>query len=110
VEEGIRAICRYARCEVIELNVQRDHVHLVMIVPRKQSISNLMGRVNGQTSIELFKQFRELRKKPYRDNHFWAQGYCVDTLVWMPRLSGSICGFRRSERDRKSSYDEMDEQ
>jgi len=40
---------------------------------------DLMWRVKGQTSTKLLKQFRELRKKPYWGNHFWVNGYCVDT-------------------------------
>ena len=64
----------------MELNVQCDHVHLVIMIPPKVSISSLMGRVKGQTSMKLFQQFRELRKKPYWGNHFWAKGYCVDTV------------------------------
>src|SRR5512137_1237678 len=64
-EAGIQAICGYAGCEVVELNVQKDHVHLVVMVPPKVSISGLMGRLKGQTSIKMFHQFRELRKKPY---------------------------------------------
>ena len=50
------------------------------MVPPKVAISDLMGRVKGQTSIKLFKQFRHLRNKPYWGNHFWSKGYCVDTL------------------------------
>ena len=79
-ETGIHAISGYAGCEVIELNVQRDHVHLVTMVPPKVAISDLMGRVKGQTAIKLFKQFRHLRQKPYWGNHLWAKGYCVDTV------------------------------
>ena len=50
------------------------------MIPPKVAISDLMGRVKGQTSIKLFKQFHQLRKKPYWGNHFWAPGYCVDTV------------------------------
>lgn len=39
-----------------------------------------MGRVKGQTSIKLLRQFHQLRKKPYWGNHFCARGYCVDTV------------------------------
>ncbi len=77
---GIQAICGYVGCEVVELNVQRDHVHLILMIPPKVAISDLMGRVKGQTSIKLFKQFHQLRKKRYWGNHFWAKGYCVDTV------------------------------
>ena len=80
VEVGVRAISGYAGCEVVELNVQPDHVHLVVMIPPKLSISDLMGRLKGQTSMKLFQQFRNLRKKPYWGNHFWAKGYCVDTV------------------------------
>jgi len=80
VQGGIQAICGYAGCEVLELNVQRDHVHLVVMIPPKVAVSELMGRVKGQTSIKLFNKFRELKKKPYWGNHFWSKGYCVDTV------------------------------
>ena len=77
---GIQAICGYAGCEVIELNVQRDHVHLIVMIPPKLAISELIGRVKGQTAIKFFKQFHQFPKKPYWGNHFWAKGYCVDTV------------------------------
>jgi putative transposase len=80
VEAGIQAICGYAGCEVVELNVQRDHVHLLVMIPPKVSVSALLGRLKGQTAMKMFNQFRHLRKKPYWGNHFWAKGYCVDTV------------------------------
>jgi putative transposase len=79
-EVGIQAICGFAGCEVVELNVQRDHVHLVVMIPPKVSVSNLVGRLKGQTSIKLLHQFRQMREKPYWGNHFWSKGYCVDTV------------------------------
>ena len=79
-ETAIHAICGYAGCEVVELNVQADHVHLLVMIPPKVAISQLMGRVKGQTSMKLFNRFRYLKKKPYWGNHFWAKGYCVDTV------------------------------
>lgn len=63
-ETGIHAICGYAGCEVVELNVQPDHVHLVVMISPKVSISELLGRLKGQTSMKLFNQFRFLKKKP----------------------------------------------
>ncbi len=80
MEEGaINAIHGFAGCEVVELNLQPDHVHLAVMIPPKVSILNLLGRLKGQTSMRLFHQFRNF-KKPYLGNHFWAQGYCVDTV------------------------------
>jgi putative transposase len=77
---GIQAICGHAGCEVVELNIQRDHVHLMVIIPPKIAVSNLLGRLKGQTSMKVFNQFRKLREKPYWGNHFWSKGYCVDTV------------------------------
>ena len=64
----------------MELNVQPDHVHLLVRVPPKVSISRLMGVVKGRTALRLFTRFPYLRKRPYWGNHFWAKGYCVDTV------------------------------
>ena len=60
--------------------MQRDHVHLVVTVQPKQSISKSMGRIKGQTSIKLFNYFLELWKKPYWGKHCLAKGYYVDTV------------------------------
>ncbi len=69
-EGSINAICGFAGCEVVELNLQPDHVHLVVMIPPKVSVSNLLGRLKGQTSMRLFHQFWNLKKKPYWGNHF----------------------------------------
>jgi putative transposase len=76
----IQVFCGYKECYVVELNVQLDHVHLICMVPPKVSISELMGSLKGRTAIRVFKQFPYLKKKPYWGNHFWAPGYCVDTV------------------------------
>ncbi|MCF6249698.1 MAG: IS200/IS605 family transposase [Methylococcaceae bacterium] len=67
-------------CEVVELNIQADHVHLLIKVPPKVSISSLMGVMKGKSAIRLFSKFPELKQRPYWGNHFWASGYCVDTV------------------------------
>lgn len=67
-------------CQVVELNVQADHVHLLVKVPPKVSIAQLMGVVKGKSALRLFTRFPYLKQKPYWGNHFWAKGYCVDTV------------------------------
>lgn len=67
-------------CEVIELNIQKDHVHLLIKVPPKISISRLMGILKGRIASRIFQKFSKLKEKPYWGNHFWARGYCVDTV------------------------------
>ena len=62
--------------EVIELNVQEDHVHLIVMIIPKVSVSGFMGEVKGRTAIRVFKQFPNLREKPYWGNHFWLSVVC----------------------------------
>ncbi|HCS52572.1 IS200/IS605 family transposase [Rubinisphaera sp.] len=80
VESCIRAFVQRFGTEVIELNIQPDHVHLLAIVPPKVSISEFVGTIKGSTAIRVFNKFRHLKHKPYWGNHFWARGYCVDTV------------------------------
>jgi putative transposase len=76
----VRSFSSQKQCEVNELNVQKDHVHVIVMIPPKLSVSNYMGIVKGRTAIRVFNKFRTLKKKPYWGNHFWASGYCVDTI------------------------------
>jgi putative transposase len=80
VEECIRQFSNYLKCEIDELNVREDHVHLLAMVPPKISISEYVGTIKGRAAIRIFAKFPELRQKPYWGNHFWARGYCVDTV------------------------------
>ncbi len=80
VMKTVRVFSERLGCEIVELNVQADHVHLLIKVPPKVSISKLLGSVKGKTAIQVFRQFPYLKKKPYWGNHFWAKGYCVDTV------------------------------
>jgi len=80
VANCIRAFSEQKQCDIIEMNVQLDHVHLIVMVPPKTSISEYVGTVKGRTAIRVFNKFRDLKNKPYWGNHFWARGYCVDTV------------------------------
>ena len=50
------------------------------VVPPKISISDYCGIVKGRTAIRVFNKFRNLKEKPYWGNHFWTEGYWVDTV------------------------------
>jgi putative transposase len=80
IEQDIKMLCEWKSCEVQELNVQEDHIHLLVSVPPKVSISKLMGTLKGKIAIKLFKSYPKLKKKPYWGNHFWARGYFVSTV------------------------------
>jgi len=80
VANCIRAFSEQKGCKIVELNVQIDHVHLLVNVPPKISISDFMGIIKGRTAIRVFNKFKRLKSKPYWGNKFWARGYCVDTV------------------------------
>ena len=64
---------------VEEVNIQSDHVHLILSIPPKYSVSEIMGWLKGKTAIKLFREQKELSKK-YWGRHIWARGYCVSTV------------------------------
>jgi putative transposase len=67
------------RVEVLELNVQPDHVHLVVSIPPKYAVSEFMGYLKGKQALRLFQQYESLGRR-YWGRHLWARGYCVSTI------------------------------
>ena len=80
VNSCIRTFSDQLKYEITELNVQIDHVHLLVMVPPKISISDYVGTVKGRTAIRVLNKYKKLKQKPYWGNHFWSRGYCVDTV------------------------------
>ena len=62
VNSCIRAFATQLNCEIIELNIQIDHVHLLVMIPPKVSVSTFVGIVKGRTAIRIFNQFKHLKK------------------------------------------------
>ena len=80
VEKDVRMLCEWKGVEIMELNVQIDHIHVVCSIPPKVSVSALMGTLKGKLAIKLFKSYPKLKEKPYWGNHFWSRGYFVTTV------------------------------
>ena len=73
-------LCRQKELvEILELNVQVDHIHLVMPIPPKYAVSAVMGFLKGKLSLRLFQRYERLGKR-YWGRHLWARGYCVSTV------------------------------
>jgi putative transposase len=73
-------LCRQKELvEILELNVQVDHIHLVMSIPPKYAVSAVMGFLKGKLSLRLFQRYERLGKR-YWGRHQWARGYCVSTV------------------------------
>ena len=65
--------------EVHELNIQADHIHMLLSIPPKYSISSFMGYLKGKLSLKLFQRYEKLGKI-YWGRHLWSRGYCVSTV------------------------------
>lgn len=65
--------------EIIEMNVQADHVHLIMWIPPKYSVASVMGYLKGKLAIRILQRYEKLGKK-YWGRHLWSRGYCVSTV------------------------------
>jgi putative transposase len=80
LDHRIRALAEYKGVEILEMSICEDHVHMVVTIPPKLSVSDWMGLLKGKTAIGLFQKYPVLKKKPYWGNHFWSRGYCVTTV------------------------------
>ena len=80
LEHDIRMICSWKDVLIEEMSIQPDHIHIVVSIPPKISISDFMGILKGKTAIKLFKTYPRLKQKPYWGNHFWARGYFISTI------------------------------
>ncbi len=79
VDEILRQLCEWKKLELLEMNVQEDHVHMVVAIPPKFSVSEVVGFLKGKCAIKVFDKHLELKKR-YWGRHFWAKGYCVSTV------------------------------
>jgi putative transposase len=80
VQEQIsRLVGQKELVEVLELNVQPDHVHVVVEIPPKYAVSEVMGFLKGKLALKLFERYPQLGRK-YWGRHLWARGYCVSTV------------------------------
>ena len=74
----VRKLCQHKGVEIIEANACPDHIHLLVSIPPKMSVSSFMGYLKGKSALMIFDRNPEQKKKG--DRHFWARGYYVDTV------------------------------
>ena len=79
VRDIIKQLCEWRQVEILEGKVRIDHIHLVVSVPPKYSISEFVGFLKGKRAIRIFDMHLELKKR-YWGRHFGAKGYCVSTV------------------------------
>ena len=75
----LRELCDRKGIEIIEAESCPDHIHMLVRIPPKYSVSEIMGYLKGKSSLMIFDRHANLKYK-YGNRHFWCRGYYVDTV------------------------------
>ena len=75
----LRDLCKYKGVEIIEGKAMGDHIHLLLSIPPKYSVSNVMGYLKGKSALMIFDRHANLKYK-FGNRHFWSRGYYVSTV------------------------------
>ena len=75
----LRQLCDHKGVEIMEANACADHIHMLLKIPPKMSVSSFMGYLKGKSSLMIFERHANLKYK-YGNRHFWCKGYYVSTV------------------------------
>ena len=75
----LRELCNWKKVNIINAEVCPDHVHMLVEIPSKYSVSSFMGFLKGKSSIMIYEKWGSMKYK-YRNREFWCRGYYVDTV------------------------------
>ncbi len=78
IGEILRKLCEWKGVTILEAEACPDHIHMLLEIPTKYSVSSVMGYLQGKSSLMIYDQFGDLKFK-YRNREFWCRGYYVDT-------------------------------
>ena len=79
IRDIIKELCKWKGVEIIEGHMMADHIHLLVSIPPKMSISSFMGYLKGKSAMMIFDRHSNLKYK-FGNRHFWAEGYYVSTV------------------------------
>ena len=99
----LRKLCEYKQVEIIEAEACKDHIHMLVSIPPKYSVSQIMGYLKGKSSLMIFEKYANMKYK-YGNRHFWGRGYYVDTVG---RNKKAIAEYIRNQLQEDISYDQM---
>ena len=75
----LRRLCEQKGVEIIEAELCPDHIHMLVSIPPKYSVAQIMGYLKGKSSLMIFDRHANMKYK-YGNRHFWYRGYYVDTV------------------------------
>ena len=79
IGKTLRKLCEYKGVEIHEAEACKDHIHMLVSIPPKYSVSQIMGYLKGKSSLMIFEKYANLKYK-YGNRHFWCRGYYVSTV------------------------------
>ena len=79
IGQMLRKLCEYKGVEIIEAEACKDHIHMLISIPPKYSVAQIMGYLKGKSSLMIFEKYANLKYK-YGNRHFWCRGYYVSTV------------------------------
>ena len=79
IGQMLRKLCEYKGIEILEAEACKDHIHMLISVPPKYSVAQIMGYLKGKSSLMIFEKYANLKYK-YGNRHFWCRGYYVSTV------------------------------
>ena len=75
----LRKLCEFKQVSIVEAEVCPDHIHMLVEIPPKMSVSGFVGYLKGKSSLIIYQRWGNLKFK-YRNREFWCRGYYVDTV------------------------------
>ena len=79
IGQMLRKLCEYKGIEIIEAEACKDHIHMLVSIPPKMSVSSFMGYLKGKSALMIFDRHANLKYK-FGNRHFWSEGYYVSTV------------------------------
>ena len=79
IGQMLRKLCEYKGVEIIEAEVCKDHIHMLVSIPPKYSVAQIMGYLKGKSRLMIFEKYANQKYK-YGNRNFWCRGYYVDTV------------------------------
>ena len=103
VGQILGTLCRRKGIEIIEAEACPDHIHMLVRIPPKYSVSEIMGYLKGKSSLMIFEKHANLKYK-YGNRHFWCRGYYVDTVG---KNTAAIKKYIQNQLKEDLEYDQM---
>ena len=79
IGQMLRKLCEYKGIEILAAEACKDHIHMLVSIPPKYSVAQIMGYIKGKSSLMIFEKYANLKYK-YGNRHFWCRGYYVSTV------------------------------